>query len=66
MRPASYYYLTQAWPSNQRRQSQPGGPSRTTRRGRHAMAPRRNHAARDLPARARRVLATLTGTSQPA
>jgi hypothetical protein len=65
MRPASYYYLAQAWPQNQRRQSQPSAPSRATRRGRHAMAPRRNHAARDLPALARRVLATVTGTSQP-
>jgi hypothetical protein len=64
MRPASYYYLTQAWP-NRRRQSQPGTPSRA-RRGRHAMAPRRYHPARELPALARRVLATLTGSSQPA
>jgi hypothetical protein len=62
MRPASLYYLTQAWPSNQRRQS---GPSRTYR-GRHAMAPRRHHPARQLPALVRRVFATLTGTSQPA
>jgi hypothetical protein len=65
MRPASYYYLTQAWPS-ERPQSQPSTPSRGTRRGRHAMAPRRYHPARELPALARRVLATLTGTSQPA
>ena len=63
MRPASYYYLAQAWPSDRRR---PSGPSRTTRRGRHAMAPRRYHPARELPALARRVLAALTGTSQPA
>jgi hypothetical protein len=63
MRPASLYYLTQAWPANQRRQS---GPSRTRHRGRHAMAPRRYHPARQLPALARRVFAVLTGTSQPA
>jgi hypothetical protein len=63
MRPASLYYLTQAWASSQRRQ---GGPSRTTRRGRHAMAPRRYHPARELPALARRVFAALAGTSQPA
>ena len=63
MRPASYYYLTQAWPSNQRRQS---GTSRTTRRGRHAMPRRRYHPTRELPALARRVFAMLTGTSQPA
>ena len=66
MRPASYYYLTQAWPSQRRRHSQSGAPSRATRRGRHAMAPRRYHPARGLPALARRVRAALTGTSQPA
>jgi hypothetical protein len=65
MRPASYYYLTQAWP-HRRRRSQPGAPSRATRRGRHAMARRRYNPARELPALARRVRATLTGTSQPA
>jgi hypothetical protein len=64
MRPASYYYLAQAWPN--RRQSRPCAPSRATRRGRHAMPPRRYHPARELPALARRVLAALTGTSQPA
>jgi len=63
MRPATLYYLTQAWPSNQHRQS---GPSRTTRRGRHAMPPRRYHPARQLPALARRVFAALASTSQPA
>ena len=61
MRPATFYYLTQAWP----RQSQPGARSRA-RRGRHAMAPRRYRPARELPALARRVIATLTGSSQPA
>jgi hypothetical protein len=65
MRPATYYYLTQAWPSRHR-QSRPGASSRATRRGRHAKAPRRYHPARELPALARRALATLTGTSQPA
>jgi hypothetical protein len=65
MRPASYYYMTQAWPSSRRRPSQPGGPARTTRRGRHALASRRYQPIRELPALARRVLATLTGTSQP-
>jgi len=66
MRPATYYFLTEAWPSHQRRQSQPGAPSRATRRGRHAMPPRRSRPARELPALARRVLATVTGNSQPA
>jgi hypothetical protein len=64
MRPASLYYVTQAWP-NRRRQSQPSVPSRA-RRGRHAMAPRRYRPTRELPALARRVLAALTGSSQPA
>ena len=64
MRAASLYYVTQAWP-NGRRQSRPGAPSRA-RRGRHAMAPRRYRLARELPALARRVLAALTGSSQPA
>jgi hypothetical protein len=63
MRPASLYYLTQAWPASQRR---PSAPSRARRRGRHAMPPRRYHPARQLPALARRVFAALTGTSQPA
>lgn len=63
MRPASYYYLTQAWPS---RKSRPSAPSRATRRGRHAMPPRRFQPARELAAFARRVLAALSGTSQPA
>ena len=60
MRPASYYYLVQAWPSR-RCQGQPSAPSRARRRGRHAMAPRRYQPTRELPALARRVLATLTG-----
>jgi len=66
MRPASYYFLAQTWPSRQRRQSHPGAGSRATRRGRHAMASRRYRPARQLPALARRVLASVTGTSQPA
>ena len=65
MRPASYYYLTQAWPSSRRRASRPGGQARATRRGRHALETRRYRPTRELPALARRVLATLTGTSQP-
>jgi hypothetical protein len=65
MRPASYYYLAQAWPARRRRPSQPSAPSRATRRGRHAQAPRRYHPGRELPALARRVLAALSGT-QPA
>jgi hypothetical protein len=65
MRPASLYYLIQAWPSSQR-QAHPGAPFRAARRGRHAMPPRRRFPGRELPALARRVFAALSGTSQPA
>jgi hypothetical protein len=66
MRPATVYYLAQAWPSRGHREARPGAPSRATRRGRHAYAPRRSHLGRDLHAAARRVLAVLSGTSQAA
>jgi hypothetical protein len=66
MRPASYYYLAHAWPSRRRRQTQPGAPARATSRGRHARARRHELFGRELPALARRVLATLSSTSQTA
>ncbi len=66
MRPATYYYLTQAWPARRHSQSPRGTLFRVRRRGRHAQAPRRDHPGRELRAVARRVLAVLTGTSQPA
>jgi hypothetical protein len=65
MRPATYYFLAQVWAS-QPHHAQPGARSRATRRGRHAMAPRRYHFGRELPALARRVRAAMSGTSQPA
>jgi hypothetical protein len=66
MRPATYYYLAQAWSSRRRGEARPGPSARVTRRGRHAQAPRRSHARRELHAAARRVLAVLSGTSQAA
>lgn len=67
MRPATYYYLAQAWPSRGRRPIQPYAISRAANRGRHAHAPApRRHAGRELPAIARRVLAALSRTSQEA
>lgn len=66
MRPATYYYLAQTWPHH-RRQTRPGTLSRDGYRGRHARphSPRRSP-GRELSAFARRVLAALSGTSQPA
>jgi hypothetical protein len=66
MRPASYYYLAHAWPSRRGPQTQPGAPARGTGRGRHARARRHEHFGRELPALARRILATLSNTSQTA
>ena len=66
MRAASYYYLTQAWPARERGQIQRGALSRTVSRGRHARPPRRVQLGRDLATVARRVLALLSRTSQPA
>ena len=66
MRSASYYYLVQAWP--QGRQTRPGAPPRAGYQGRHARphSPRRRHPGRELAALGRRVLAALSGSSQPA
>ena len=62
MRPATYYYLAQAWP----RPTRPRSLRRAAYRGRHAAAPASRRPGRELPAVARRVLAALSGTSQPA
>jgi len=62
MRPATYYYLAQFWSPRTQRQAQGGALPRVRSRGRHARAARRDHAARGLPAFARRVLAVLNGT----
>jgi hypothetical protein len=66
MRTASYYYLAQTWPH--RRQTRPGAPPRAGYQGRHARphSPRRGHPGRELAALGRRVLAALSGSSQPA
>jgi hypothetical protein len=65
MRPATYYYLAQAWSPRTRRQDQPGTFASAPSRGRHAR-PRRSHPGRRLPAVTRRVLAVLNGSSQTA
>jgi hypothetical protein len=62
MRPATYYYLAQAWSPRTRRPNHPGAPAGASSRGRHAR-PRRSHPVLGLPAVTRRVLAVLTGTS---
>jgi hypothetical protein len=65
MRPATYYYLAQAWPPGTRRRNRPGILAGASSRGRHAR-PRRSHPGRRLPAVTRRVLAVLNGSSQTA
>jgi hypothetical protein len=64
MRPATYYYLAQAWART--RQTQSGAPFALRARGRHARPPRRDRLGGGLPAVRRRVLALLNGTSQAA
>ena len=67
MRPATIYYLAQAWSprTNHQFQRDDAPPSRPYR-GRHARPPRRDRHRRGLSAVTRRVLAMLNGTSQPA
>jgi hypothetical protein len=67
MRAASYYYLAQNWP-HRSQQTRPGTLSRAGYQGRHARphSPRRGHPGRELAALGRRILAALSGTSQPA
>jgi hypothetical protein len=67
MRPATIYYLAQAWSprTNHQFQREDARPS-PAGRGRHARASRRGRLARGLPAVKRRILAVLSGTSQPA
>jgi hypothetical protein len=66
MRPATFYYLAQNWPSRPRSQARRDTRFRFRSRGRHALAPRRGHSAARLTAVARRVLTGLGGTSQAA
>jgi hypothetical protein len=67
MRPATLYYLSQAWSPRTSRQFQPNdAPPCTASRGRHTRALRRDHPGRGLPAIISRVLTVLNGTSQAA
>jgi hypothetical protein len=67
MRPATCYFLAQAWAPRDR-QAPPGALPRAGYRRRHARPhpTRRIHPGRELPGLARRVLAALSGTSQSA
>jgi hypothetical protein len=67
MRPATVYYLAQAWSPRRNHQFQrDDAPPCPASRGRHARVPRRGRHQRGLPVVTRRVLAMLNGTSQPA
>jgi hypothetical protein len=67
MRPATVYYLAQAWyPRTNHQFQRDDAPPRAASGGRHARPPRRDRHRRGLPAVTRRVLAMLNGTSQPA
>lgn len=67
MRPATVYYLAQAWSPRTNHQFQrDDAPPCPASRGRHARVPRRDRHQRGLPVVTRRVLAMLNGTSQPA
>jgi hypothetical protein len=66
MRPATVYYLSQAWSPHTGRQCQPEDAPPCTATRRHARAPRRDRPGWGLPALTHRVLAVLNGTSQAA
>jgi hypothetical protein len=66
MRPASYYYMAQVWPARRDGQSEHGAGTRTSRLGRRTHTPRHAHPGRERLTVARRLLAVLNGTSQPA
>lgn len=66
MRPATFYYLTQTWPSSAPHPAQPDALPGSASRGRHVGAHRRGRPARGLPAVVRRVAAALSGTWQAA
>ena len=67
MRPATLYYLAQAWSPRSNRQFQPyDAPPCTASRSRHARVPRRDRPLRALSALTRRVLTVLNRTSQAA
>ena len=63
MRPATVYFLAQAWAPRTNHQFQrEDAPPCTASGGRHARVPRRERLGRGLPAVTRRVLAVLNGT----
>jgi hypothetical protein len=67
MRPATVFYLAQAWSPRTNHQFQrEDAPPCPASRGRHARSPRRDGHWRGLPAVTRRVFAMLNGASQPA
>ena len=67
MRPATIFYLAQAWSPRTNHQFQrDDAPPCPASRGRHARVPRHDGHLRGLPAVTRRVFAMLNGTSQPA
>lgn len=63
MRPATYYFIAQAWPPRANRRSRREAPFHVASLGRRAHAPRHARPGRELPAVARRVLAVLNGSS---
>jgi len=64
MRPATVYFITQAWgPRTNHQFQREDAPPCTARRDRHARVLRRERLGRGLPAVTRRVLAVLNGTS---
>ena len=67
MRPATLYYLAQAWSPRSNRQFQPyDAPPCTASRPRRARGPRREALGRGLLTVTRRAFAVLNGTSQAA
>ena len=64
MRPATVYFLAQAWaPSTNHQFQREDAPPCTVSAGRPVRVPRRERLGRGLPAVTRRVLAVLNGTS---
>jgi hypothetical protein len=67
MRPATLYYVAQAWSPRTNHQFQrDDAPFCTASRGRHAHMPRCDRPGRGLPAVTHRILAVLSGTAQVA
>jgi hypothetical protein len=66
MRPATLYFLAQAWSPRSGQFQRHDAPPCTASRGRRTLLPRRDRARRGLPAVTRRVVAVLNGTSPAA